>query len=496
MEASGTAPRRGLFFLGHALWRLRVVAEAGRLSGQADTYRRDIDGLRAVAVLPVILFHAGLAGLRRRLSRRRRLLRHLRLPDHRHPRSATSRAGRFSLARFYERRARRILPALAVVLLACVPVAPRLAVAATSSRDFAGASSPPRSRSRTSSSGSSSTISARPPSACRCCTPGASASRSSSTFSSRSLLAALWRWRPAAHPAGPRGSSWRVSLALAAWAARTPALGRLLPAAVPRLGAARWAASLALRGAPAAVRRRSPRAGLAADPRGDGRRPARPAAGRPARSSSPAPAPASSSRYAGPGSAAYRLLAQPGPGRHRPRSATAPISGTSRSSPSRASASATLDVAGRPRARRPRAAARLADLGLRRDPVPPAGAPASPRPAAAGARRPPSPRSSPSAPPASPPTASPAASPPAVRAIIASVTDTNPWRDTCKTDLDRGEPDASGRRLPARRHPPGGRLLGRQPRRRAAGRALPGAPRRRASASTRSPAAPARRCPA
>lgn len=32
-------------------------------------------------------------------------------------------AGRFSLARFYERRARRILPALFVVLLACLPFA-------------------------------------------------------------------------------------------------------------------------------------------------------------------------------------------------------------------------------------------------------------------------------------------------------------------------------------------------------------------------------------
>ena len=32
-------------------------------------------------------------------------------------------AGRFSLARFYERRARRILPALIFVLLACVPFA-------------------------------------------------------------------------------------------------------------------------------------------------------------------------------------------------------------------------------------------------------------------------------------------------------------------------------------------------------------------------------------
>ena len=85
-------------------------------------YRREIDGLRAVAVVPVILFHAGFTGLAggflgvdvffvfsgymitsilvSELAR-----------------------GEFSILRFYERRARRILPALAVVVLACAPFA-------------------------------------------------------------------------------------------------------------------------------------------------------------------------------------------------------------------------------------------------------------------------------------------------------------------------------------------------------------------------------------
>ncbi|MEN8874829.1 MAG: acyltransferase [Pacificibacter sp.] len=79
------------------------------------TYRPEIDGLRAVAVLPVILFHAGVSQisggyvgvdvffvisgflitgiLARELE-----------------------AGQFSIVGFYERRARRILPALFLVL--------------------------------------------------------------------------------------------------------------------------------------------------------------------------------------------------------------------------------------------------------------------------------------------------------------------------------------------------------------------------------------------
>lgn len=78
-------------------------------------HRRDIDGLRAVAVLPVILFHAGLPllpggwlGVDVFFVISGYLITGLLIEAHR--------AGGISLLAFYERRARRILPALFVML--------------------------------------------------------------------------------------------------------------------------------------------------------------------------------------------------------------------------------------------------------------------------------------------------------------------------------------------------------------------------------------------
>ncbi len=85
-------------------------------------YRPEIDGLRAVAVLPVILFHAGFGrfsggfvGVDVFFVISGFLITSILMTEHAE--------GRFSIRRFYERRARRILPALYVVVAACVPMA-------------------------------------------------------------------------------------------------------------------------------------------------------------------------------------------------------------------------------------------------------------------------------------------------------------------------------------------------------------------------------------
>lgn len=85
-------------------------------------YRSEIDGLRALAVVPVVLFHAGFSlfsggyvGVDVFFVISGYLITTILL--------AELNAGKFSIARFYERRARRILPALFFVLICSIPFA-------------------------------------------------------------------------------------------------------------------------------------------------------------------------------------------------------------------------------------------------------------------------------------------------------------------------------------------------------------------------------------
>ena len=85
-------------------------------------YRKEIDGLRALAVIPVILFHAGFEwvsggyiGVDIFFVISGYLITSILLDE--------LQSGNFSICHFYERRARRILPALFLVLFVCLPFA-------------------------------------------------------------------------------------------------------------------------------------------------------------------------------------------------------------------------------------------------------------------------------------------------------------------------------------------------------------------------------------
>ena len=85
-------------------------------------YRAEIDGLRALAVLPVILFHAGFewfsggfVGVDVFFVISGYLITTIIISE--------MAEGKFSILNFYERRARRILPALFFVMAACLPFA-------------------------------------------------------------------------------------------------------------------------------------------------------------------------------------------------------------------------------------------------------------------------------------------------------------------------------------------------------------------------------------
>ncbi len=96
-----------------------AVMGSARVSSSSfgHVYRPDLDGLRAVAVVPVLLYHlafpglpGGFVGVDVFFVLSGFFITSLLLED--------LKAGRFRLATFYERRARRILPALFVVLAA------------------------------------------------------------------------------------------------------------------------------------------------------------------------------------------------------------------------------------------------------------------------------------------------------------------------------------------------------------------------------------------
>lgn len=85
-------------------------------------YRREIDGLRTIAVVPVILYHAGFQtfsggfiGVDVFFVISGYLITSIILTE--------IIAGNFSIINFYERRARRILPALFFVMFMCIPPA-------------------------------------------------------------------------------------------------------------------------------------------------------------------------------------------------------------------------------------------------------------------------------------------------------------------------------------------------------------------------------------
>ena len=85
-------------------------------------YRAEIDGLRALAVIPVVLFHAGIphasggfVGVDVFFVISGYLMAIIILGG--------MRDGTFSVLGFYERRARRILPALMLVMACCLPFA-------------------------------------------------------------------------------------------------------------------------------------------------------------------------------------------------------------------------------------------------------------------------------------------------------------------------------------------------------------------------------------
>jgi len=102
--------------------RVETVPALAEAQRESSGHRKDIDGLRAIAVLSVLGFHCGIPWLRGGFVGvdlffviSGYLICSIIYRD--------LQSGKFSIARFYERRFKRILPALSVVLLCCLGLA-------------------------------------------------------------------------------------------------------------------------------------------------------------------------------------------------------------------------------------------------------------------------------------------------------------------------------------------------------------------------------------